>query len=127
MTAPRQPRHRLADDLDAADVPYGAAPVEPLTQVLPIIPSQRAAVPQVFPPGGDTPAPPGGYMPAPPGGRGAAPSTGSWQAGAQRTAARRGPVPLVLAAVTAAVLALGVGVVVVESGPAADAAPASGE
>ncbi|RZT88477.1 hypothetical protein EV383_5420 [Pseudonocardia sediminis] len=123
MTAPRQPRHRLADDLE---VPAPAGPAdspiqEPPTQVLPIIPSQRAAVPQVFPT-----SPPVIDEQA------RAQHTGpqAWASSSvrqQRSGRSRGRVlPLVLAGATVLVLALGVGVVVVESGAPADAAPISG-
>ncbi|MDN5914916.1 MAG: hypothetical protein L0I76_07385 [Pseudonocardia sp.] len=125
MTAPRQARHRLADPLD---IRARVAPVEPPTQVLPIIPSQRAAVPQVFPA-----YPPVAVEPVRrPSQDGAAsfavpfpPAVPRRPARAVR--ARRGPLPVALAGVTVLVLALGVVVVVVESGPSADTASISGE
>lgn len=125
MTAPRQPRHRLADDFDVP-APAPSAPVESLTQVLPIIPSQRAAVPQVYPS-----YPPATGEPAGPGSDGAVPVATPfvvpWPVASQRPAtARRTRLPVVLAGVTALVLVLGVGVVVVESGPRTDAAPIAG-
>ncbi|MET0189950.1 MAG: hypothetical protein ABW212_13190, partial [Pseudonocardia sediminis] len=114
MTAPRQPRHRLADDLDVP-APAGPAdpPLQPVrespmqespTQVLPIIPSQRAAVPQVFPT-----SPPVVDEQA------RAQHTGpqAWASSSvrqQRSGRSRGRVlPLVLAGATVLVLALGVG------------------
>lgn len=114
MTAPRQPRHRLADNLD---IPAPAVPVEPPTEALRIIPSQRAAAPRVYPTSPRDRAPAGYPVPAV-----AVPSA---VPGAQPDRDRRGMVPVVLAGVTALVLAFGVVVVVVESGGPAAGAPVS--
>ena len=114
MTAPRHPRHRLPDSLD---IPAPAGPVEPPTRALPTVPAQRSAAPQVVParpPAAPDGAGAGAGVPLPEPGRGPAP-------------ARRGALPALLAGLTALVLALGVVVVVVESGDPADAtAPVSG-
>lgn len=150
MTAPRQPRHRLADDQLADDqlaedrpaddrlVPAPADPVDPVdppTEALPVIPSQRAVVPPVSPPQrAAVPQVFPTHLPAPTGFAGPGPSgpTPSWPA--RPAAAPRAPAgprrrlrPGVLAGVTALVLVLGLGVVVVESGVVPGVAPISGE